>query len=266
MNYWILAPAALLVALPNIGGAGVSPAIGSAALRGGVQDGGRGARPTQVAQAETLASPADAYLPGAAEHSTAALLGSAKYALSRLGETEDEDERRTYYAMAIAALTGLYQLHGCQWAKEPLADLYREPGCPDLHIGYSSDGRISLRIEPLQLNEPIFEDHTIYLCTMESNTSLDLEAGEAAPLKIRLISGGELVSERLAEGHPLWRKLKKLAHTFEPVNRLPPGSGQSFKQIFAAPDIYAGSISAVILEWGDYTITVPYPASEVSIE
>jgi hypothetical protein len=212
------------------------------------------------------------YAPTAADASAAELLSTARYGLAQLVRELSAQDRRIYSGQAITALTGLYQLHGCTWAREPLLALYRSPGCPDLHVGYSADGRLMLRVESLELKNPAFAPYVIYLCTFESHTALDLSAQQTGPLRITLLDGKLLEAQPINKEHPLWPHLEHLARTFSPVREVPTGTGKAFKQVFAlnpglsTASSTSGSISAVSLVWDGYTIEVPYYENEVQLD
>jgi hypothetical protein len=210
-------------------------------------------------------SPNSVYQPGPAEYSVVALLGSAQVALSELATLTDADERRLRCSSAISALTGLYQLHGCEWALPALRAVYRHPECPDLHLGYTRDGRVSLRLEPLELRNPAFEQYTVYLCTLESNTALDLAAADSGPLTFEQRDGTQVSAQSLSPGHELWPHLDRLAHTFLAPAALPSGSGIAYKQLFAVPQLSRERISAVSLLWGAYEFELPYYENEAGL-
>jgi hypothetical protein len=234
------------------------PAHGADAVADAADAGGA------TAQAQFAPTPADA--------SAAELLSTARYALAQLELELSAQDRRIYSSQAITALTGLYQLHGCTWARTPLSALYHSPGCTDLHVGYSADGRLMLRVESMKLQNPAFAPYVIYLCTFVSCTPLDLRANRAGMLRITLADGTALEAESITSAHPLWPNLARLAPTFRPVDEVPTGGGKVFKQVFALnPGLSvagspSGSISAVSLVWDGYTIEVPYYENEVQLE
>jgi hypothetical protein len=215
-----------------------------------------------VARADSAAT---SYGPQAAEYSLLTLLSSARIALRELELLPDANERRLRCSTAITALSGLYQLHGCAWAKPLLKEVYTHPDCPDLHIGFSADGRSSLRLEPLELRNPAFADYTIYLCTLQGNTALDLLGLEQGMMAVSLLDGSELTAQPLGPAHELWPHLERLAHTFEAPDALPSGAGIAFKQIFAVENLCRERISTVSLVWGNYRFVVPYYENEVGL-
>jgi hypothetical protein len=212
------------------------------------------------------------YLPSPADTSAEAWLSSAQEAMQQLEGVENPQEQRISFTQAIAALTALYQLHGCEWALEPLVQLYHRPGCPDMHVGYAADGRLMLRIERLELQNPAFTQYAVYLCTLECHTALDLRADTVGRLQFNLADGTQIEAQQIDTAHPLWPNLQRLANTFQPVHSVPAGTGQSFKQVFAlspalpTPDAPSGRILAVSLQWGDYGIDLPYYDNEVQLE
>jgi hypothetical protein len=208
-------------------------------------------------------TPASCFEPQPADYSAITLLVSARTALGELATEEEASERRLRCAAAISALVGLYQLHGCRWALPSLRAVYDHPDCPDLHLGYSADGRISVRIEPLDLHNPAFENYTILLCTMRSNSALDLTADQVGVLTVELLDQTQLTAQPLSAQHELWPQLDRLAHTFKAPAALPSGAGIGFKQLFAVSRLNRDRISAVSLRWGDYQLTVPYYENEV---
>jgi len=198
------------------------------------------------------------FIPGVAELSAVTLLASVHMALQELQELESPTERRLRCSTAIAALTGLYQLHGCTWALPVLRSVYQHPDCPPMHMGYSMDGRLSLRIEPMELFNPAFDQYVVFLCTFESNTSLNLTGGSSGLLNIELSDGTLFDAQPLTPDHQLWEQLSNLAPTFAPANALPSGAGSAFKQLFAAKVMADADIQAVSLDWGAYALRVPY--------
>ena len=208
------------------------------------------------------------FIPRPAEFSAAMHLAAAHAAIERLAYQTDAQERQLTYDLAIESLTALYQLHGVSWAGEPLARIYSTSDCPDLHLGYSADGRVLLRIEPLTLHNPAFAGYIIYLCTLESHSSRELTAARTGSLTFTLRNGGALVAQPLTRAHPLWPQVSKLADTFSAPLVVSPGRGVAFKQVFARAladgrKLSPSLISAVSLSWGRYVITVPYPTREV---
>jgi hypothetical protein len=223
------------------------PAAAHAAAGGGDSTAGRG----------------EVYSLGLSECSAMSLTGSVTSARCALAELEDPVERRTQFSQVITGLIGLYQLHGCEWALPALQQVYAFPDSPDLHFGYSTDGRLGLRLEPMQLRNPAFTDYTLLLCTLSSLSALDVTAIVSNPITIRLLDGTEVEAQHLTPEHELWRELGRLASTFEPPVALPAGAAIAFKQVLAVPGLSSGGIAEVSLEWGRYTITVPYYENEV---
>lgn len=217
-------------------------------------------------------SPGAAYVPSVADTSAAALLASARDALTLLGSKAATQERDIAYAQAVTALSGLYQLHGCQWALPPLKRLLGAPDCPDVHVGYSRDGRLLLRVEALPVHNPAFAGYAVYLCTLESQTSLDLDATGPQGLSIKLRGGRSVAAEQITPQHPLWGRVGPIAGTFAPVDAMPSGGGRAFKQAFALPGAEPGEafpharIATVSLHWGRYVIDLPYYENEVELE
>ena len=210
------------------------------------------------------------YIPQAAEVSAVTMLSTARTALFKLDNSTDKLEREIAFDQAISGLTVLYQLHGCNWALEPLISVYNREDCPDLHVGYSRDGRLCLRVQRLVLKDPVYRDWAVYLCTFESNSSLTLKADDAGRLTFELKDGSTIIASALNANNPLYKKLGRMAETFRPVSEVPPGTGQSFKQVVAVRGrpgrLNPGGISAVSLRWGKYLVKVPYYASEVRVD
>ncbi len=215
----------------------------------------------QQADLEAVAV-AGSYTPSAADFNTASLLVQARSAIARLdgrdGELEAVD-REAAFNTALEALTGLYQLHGCEWALEPLLELRRRPDCTEMHVGWSVDGRVALSIQRLELSNPAYDDYTILLCTLSSNSALVLEGPLQAPLEVTLLDGSKVDAQPLDRQHPLWSHLQRLETTFVPQGPLQPRAGLSFKQIIALPKLRPAAVSRVESAWGEYRITVPFP-------
>jgi len=206
---------------------------------------------------------ADTYNPGLAEASEITWLGIARLALANAKHAEDPSEKQLQLATAIRSLTALVQLHGNQWALAPLETIYADPDCPNLHISYSTDGRLSWSIEPLALQNPVFADYTILLCTMESATARDLFGEQESAIVIELLDGRLIPAEPLTADHPLFEQLMRQTAGFYPPAALPAGAGIAFKQIIAVPELSRNTISAVLLEWGQYKLKMPYYENEV---
>jgi hypothetical protein len=189
------------------------------------------------------------------------LLSSARDALHKLDHPPEGDgagQPRIYFDAATESLTTLYQVYGCDWAAEPLRALYARADAPALRVGYSADGRILLRVEPLDLQNPAFSDYTILLCTLTSETARDIPSDSAARLAIGLPDGNTLTAQAVDEQHPLWPQLTRMQPQFAPPKSLPSGAGIAFKQVFAQP---RGRLPlnecAVSLAWGGYGFDLP---------
>ena len=109
----------------------------------------------------------------------------------------------------------------------------------------------------LELKNPVFEGYSFFLVTLESQTSLFLEAETAANLQFETTSGELVTADQINSKHSLWQKLERSAGAYEPVSLVPPGAGLSYKQVFSTG--YSGSMqfSAVLLDWGDYQLKLP---------
>jgi hypothetical protein len=225
--------------------------------------------PALICAAALLAAPAraaqQAYLPTAADAAALAWLSSARGALARLDAQQNEIDRQVAHDTVVSALTALYQQHGCQWALRPLLATLKRPDSTGMHTGCSSDGRVVLRVEALALRNPVYDKYTLMLCTLESNTSLELDGQPAGLLILRYAGGRQLSAEPLTAEHPLAGALAGLEGTFDPPLNLPSGAGISFKQVFAVPRTSTKPIAAVRLQWGRYTIEVPYYENEVGV-
>ena len=207
-----------------------------------------------------------AYMPQAADQSAALLLTMARTALAELELEAPGTQHDVLFNTAVTALTALYQLHGLSWALAPLEQLLARPDATGMHAGYSADGRMLMRIEPLVLKNPEFDDYSVLLCTLESNSAKQLAGTTSSALILELAGGRELATEALTAEHPLYSKLDRLLSSFEPPPLLPSGAGISFKQLFALPVGELRSIQAVRLKWGEYELRVPYYTSEVPVE
>ena len=208
---------------------------------------------------EAVLPPAADFIPDAAD---AAMLGSlavAREGLELLGQAETEQERRIAFFTAIDGLTALYQLHGLQWAKEKLDWLYAQPDCPWLITGYSADGRIYLRVQDLEVQNPAFDGYTIVLCQFASHSALDISADSAGALECELAGGTRLDADWLTVTHPLWPNLAWGEETFQAPASVPSGFSPSYKQIFAVPGLSIQDVSAVRLEWGAYQFELRKP-------
>ena len=189
--------------------------------------------------------------PGHHESSAFLRLAAALDSLDQLESEESPQQRSILTKVAIDSLTALYQLHGCAWALEWLTALYASPECPPFMVGYSSDGRLRLQVDQMELQHPDFSKHGILLVALESRTASTLEAESAKPLEIT-IDGRRHTAVPLTQEHPAWQRLKNIAGTFAAPPLLPPGSGIAFKQLFTVPADDIVRFSAVSLEWGEY--------------
>ena len=187
------------------------------------------------------------------------LLGAAQSALYWLEDEPSKQQRDIYLATVIDALTGLYQLHGLEWAGGRLAEVYARGDCPELITGYSADGRVYLRVQPLELKNPAFAGSTIMLCQLMSHSPLHREITHTSPLVLTLTDGTQLTGEVLDETHPLWENLDRHAATFAAPRLLPSGVSVAFKQIYSLPPFSLKRVATVSLKWGEYTIELARP-------
>jgi len=180
-------------------------------------------------------------------------------------ETEEAGiQRDVDYRDAITSLTALYQLHGCLWAHDALAEVLAMEDAPRLRAGYSLDGRILAMVEPLDLRNEAFDDYHVFLVSMDSNSGQILRGQQDSSLVCELSDGRQVEAQSLDESHPLWKKIARAAHTYQPVGSLYPLSGFTFKQVFLVSDVPFDSISSVSLVWGPFKLVVPYYCTEVA--
>jgi hypothetical protein len=208
----------------------------------------------------------DGFTPGHADVLAAGWLASAREALVLLANEPPGMQQDVYFSQAVCALTALYQLCGCEWALPRLRELYARPGHSELRFGYSPDGKISLRVERLELQNPAFDGYAIYLCTLQSETAQTLQGSASARLGFELLDGGHVSAAMLDEAHPLYPRLDQLQDSFSAPPLLPSGAALAFKQIFTVASIPVNRVSAVRLEWGGQTVEIPDLAHEVGLE
>jgi hypothetical protein len=196
-----------------------------------------------------------------ANANTVALLAEARDALARLDSPPPGDEpgqAKIYFDTAADCLTALYQLHGCAWAGPALQRLYARPAAPQLRLGHSPDGRVLLRVEPLELTNPAFAGYTVLLCSFGSQTARDVRDTQRLALALRLPDGTPLLAEAVDEQHPLWDQLQRVALQYAPPPDLPSGAGISWKQLYAIPQQdLALNDCALSLDWGGYHFELP---------
>jgi hypothetical protein len=196
-----------------------------------------------------------------ANGNTVALLSAAREALHKLDFPPAGDgaaQPRIYFDSAAESLTALYQLYGCEWAADELRALYAREIAPELRIGYSTDGRVQLRVEPLDLLNPAFEKYTVLLCTLRSETAADIVSDAPAALLVTVPDGVLLRAESVTQSHPLWRHLRRLAPQFGPPQALPSGAGIGFKQLYAVPrSSLPLNQCTVLLAWGGLSFELP---------
>jgi hypothetical protein len=189
------------------------------------------------------------------------LLSAARDALQRLADPDPDApavQAQVDFAAAAESLTGLFQLHGCLWAGPELRRLYARSDAPALRLGYSPDGRVLLRVEPLELKNPAFASYSVLLCTFNSETARDVRDSGGHSLQLTLPGGKQLSAVKVTPSHPLWPQLSRQAEHFAPIGALPSGAGIAFKQLYAVP---AGQLPlnacAVSLDWGGYRFDLP---------
>ncbi len=207
---------------------------------------------TRIAAAEESCT----VLPALADAEALGCLMVARNSLAEYPLQTTDLERRIRLSSAIEALTALDQLYGCEWARPVLEEVRGYPDCPALIIGFSRDGRVMLRVEELELQNPAFTGDLVCLCTLESRSALNLGGDTAAALGLTLADGTVLEALPVDEAHPRWEQLENLAGSFHPPAQLLSGAGMSFKQYFLI-SVSFESISAVSLVWGDYGIIQP---------
>jgi len=218
-----------------------------------------------VVQFTTLAVADDSISPtAAADYSAVKLLAAAQTSLASLNQEQDELARDISYRTAVTSLTGLYRLHGCQWAYPTLLEVAGQPDCPEMYYDISADGRLAVTVDRLELRNEVFQGYAIYLCTLESMTAEVLSRGKAGKpaLEFELAGGGILPAESLTPEHPLWQQLSRLKSTFLPPESLYPGSAFSFKQVFLLPEGHMKGAQAAVLRWGDYGLRMPVYSKE----
>jgi len=189
------------------------------------------------------------------------MLAQARDALAKLAQPPVGDapgQARIYFDTAAESLLTLYQLHGCQWAAPELRRLYARPDAPPLRQCFSPDGRVLLRVEALELQNPAFKDYTVLLCTFNSNTAQDVFDEPGGALELVLPNGDWAGSNLVSPEHPLWPNLQRLAPQFEPPGALPSGAGLTWKQLYAIPlASLALNQCTLSLDWGGYHFAVP---------
>ena len=195
-----------------------------------------------------------------------ASLRSAYAGIERERESGTALELMIQFDLAIQDLTSLAQLFGMQWADERLRAIYRAADCPDLHMGYSPDGRLLLRVEPMELKNPDFAEYRFYLCTLESLHEADIHTQAIEPLRIELLDGTVREAQAIEPGHPLWEKLNNQAGSYMAPSTLVSGQNLVFKQVYAAKALGRDAISAVSLDWDDYQIRLIWFENEVVLD
>jgi len=193
-------------------------------------------------------------------------LRSAYAGIERERSSGDELGLRIQFDLAIQELTGLSQMFGCDWAQQRLREIYRDPDCPDLHLGYSGNRRLLLRVEPMELKNPAFVEYSFYLCTLESLHQYKISTQRRAAMRIELQDGSVLAAEAIAPGHPLWEHLKKQAGSYMPPDTLFSGQNLVFKQVYAVKALGREAISAVSLDWDDYQIRLIWFENEAMLD
>jgi hypothetical protein len=208
-------------------------------------------------RAAAAADPSDSLPNG----NTIALLSEYRSVLHKLDFPPPDDgasQPKIYFDTAADCLTALYQQYGCEWAADELRLLYAREPTPPLRLGYSADGRVLLRVEPLELQNLAYVEWTVLLCTLRSETARDLHGDAASSLRVTLPDGAVLRAELVTEAHALWPQLERMADQFAPPAELPSGAGIGFKQLYAIPrSSLPLNQCAVSLAWGGYEIVLP---------
>ena len=167
--------------------------------------------------------------PGLHDISAMVLIAGAQDALAQLESEQKPSQRKIFLTSALSSLSALHQLHGFETAMERLLLLYNDPDCPDIHFGYSNDGRVRLTVEPLELKNPVFSEYTVMLITIESNCGELIRAESIGSLGVELPDGVLVLPDQLSPEHELWENIKRLADTFEPPLFIDPGSSSAFQ-------------------------------------
>lgn len=192
---------------------------------------------------------------------TVALLAGAREALFKLDNPPAGDgpgQPKIYFDTAVDGLTTLDQLHGCQWAAPELRKLYARPDAPPLRLGFSPDGRVLLRIEPLVLKNPAFDNYTVLLCTFGSQTGHGVTDPPGGTLELALPAGTTLRADEVTEAHPLWEQLRHAAGQYGPPEFLPSGGGLAWKQLYSLPLARLPLNHCTLsLDWGGYHFDLP---------
>lgn len=211
-----------------------------------------------AAAADAAGSPTAIELANA---NTVALLAAAREARDKLDNPppgDDPGQAKIYFDTAVDCFNALYQLHGCEWAVPELRGLYARPDAPPLRLGFSPDGRVLLRVEPLDLLSPVYADYTVLLCSFGSQTSREYREAAQGDLQVTLPDGTPLALEQLDPAHPLWPSLERMALQYAAPGELPSGAGVAWKQLYAVPrsalDLNACGLS---LDWGGYRFDLP---------
>ena len=208
----------------------------------------------------------ETWQPGLHDWSAIALLAGAQDALAQLEGEPSQFQRKIYLTGALSSLSALYQLHGLEWALARLLPLYSDPDCPDVHFGYSEDGRLRLTVEPLKLKNPAFDGYTVLLVILESNAGHAIQADSFGQLEITLLDGLAITPEQLNPRHELWDKVKQLADTFEAPPFIHPGGSTAFKQVYSVKNLDSQRVLELALAWDGYTIRVPYYENQADHE
>lgn len=208
---------------------------------------------TAQAQAGETA-PGPAYAPGVTDQHARGLLEGAVQALFDLEMTGPGIDRDGAFNAALSSLTELYEVYGCQWALPKLRALHQDPRRTQMLQGWAAGGKLSLRVEPLELQNPAFRGYSVLLVTLVSETAENLRAGDKSALSLTLADGGSLSAEPLSERHPLWKSLGKMAGTFKAPEVLPSGQGKAFKQLYAVP-LDRLDVQSANLRWAGMDLT-----------
>lgn len=206
---------------------------------------------------------------GAADALTMELLGSLKSAYAGIASEREGGNAlalKIQFDLAIQCLTDLQQLFGFDWAAVRLKQIYLDEDCPDLHMGYSADRRVLLRIEPMELKNPAFSEHSFFLCTLESQHEANIESAGHGQLLLELRNGDSMHADVLTDQHELWEFLNGQADGFAAPARLDSGRNVVFKQIYKIPQLSRDSISAVSLDWDEHHFRLEWFENEVAID
>jgi len=217
------------------------------------------APPTQGERAvQTEASSYSSYL-----HST---LSSVNYWESRLEDEENLTgiDRQVVKDSLLEGLTWLCEVGKLPQALPRIRKTLSEKRPQLLRFGFDGSGFYSANLTRLKLENPIFENYTVFLLRLENRSPFELVLEKPA-LTIFLTSGIPVSQVTLTDSHPLYPHLYRIAGSFFFPKKVSPGSVISVKAIFDGR-ITEDKISYALVSFSGFNLAIKYYENTIESE